>query len=243
MGYTSLTDRSNPTPVASREDRQPIRILHVVGSMTAGGVETWLMNVLRGIDRDLFQLDFLVHTNQPCFYDQEIRALGSKIIPCLNPSNPWQYSRNLSKILQQAGPYDVVHSHVHYFSGLVMRIAAKAGVPIRIAHSQNDTSTAEAAAGLARSGYLTLMNRWIDKYSTVGLACSELAAKDLFGSNWSQDDRYQVLLPGLDLTPFAQTVDRIALRSELGIGQDTLVIGHVGRFEHQKNQVLPNLLC
>jgi hypothetical protein len=38
-----------------------IRVLHVLGGMNRGGIETWLMNILRSIDRDRIQMDFLVH--------------------------------------------------------------------------------------------------------------------------------------------------------------------------------------
>ena len=63
---------------ATSQNIKPIRILHVVGGMNRGGVETWLMHVLRLIDRDRFRMDFLVHTELPCAYDDEIRSLGSK---------------------------------------------------------------------------------------------------------------------------------------------------------------------
>lgn len=65
----------------------PIRILHVIGGMVRGGIETWLMHILRHLDRDRFQMDFLVHTTDPCAYDDEIRRLGSQIIPC--PLQRW----------------------------------------------------------------------------------------------------------------------------------------------------------
>ena len=106
-----------------------IRILHVVGGMERAGVETWLMNVLRHIDRERFSMDFLVHTTHTCSFDDEIRSLGSKLIPCLHPSRPWLYAQNLMHTLDKEGPYDVIHSHVHLFSGFVMRLAKRAGVP------------------------------------------------------------------------------------------------------------------
>ncbi len=43
-----------------------VRVLQVLGGMNRGGIETWLMHVLRHIDRDRFQIDFLVHTTQSC---------------------------------------------------------------------------------------------------------------------------------------------------------------------------------
>ena len=115
------------------------------------------MHALRNIDRTRFQMDFLVHTTQPCAYDEEIRGLGSRIIPCMRPRRPLAYARDLTRILSEFGPYDVVHSHVHHFSGYVLRLAAKLGVRIRIAHSHSDTSVSDASAGFARRWYLNLM--------------------------------------------------------------------------------------
>ena len=54
-----------------------MRILHVLGKLDRGGVETWLVQVLRHIDRKKYQMDFLVHTTDPGAYDEEVRALGS----------------------------------------------------------------------------------------------------------------------------------------------------------------------
>jgi len=213
----------------------PIRILHVLGGMVRGGVETWLMHVLRHIDRERFRMDFLVHTTQPCAYDDEIRALGSQIIPCLDPPRPWMYAHNFKRALREHGPYDVVHSHVHHYSGYVLRLAQQAGVPVRMAHSHNDTSPVEANAGLMRRGYLTLMKRWITQHATVGLAASPLAAADLFGPVREADPRWQILHYGIDLTLFQGHIDPVAARAELNIPAEAFVMGHVGRFTEQKN--------
>lgn len=216
---------------------QTIRILHAVGGMNRAGTETWLMHILRNIDRDRFQMDFLVHTDQPCAYDEEIRALGCKIIPCLDRSKPWLYSRNLKRILREYGPYDIIHSHVHHFSGYILWLAKQAGIPIRIAHSHNDTSEVDARASFLRQLYTTLMKAFIQSSATAGLAASRVSAVALFGDDWESNPRWQVLYCGIDLTPFKTPVDGLALRRELGIPEDAFVIGHVGRFEEQKNHL------
>ncbi len=218
-------------------DKPSIRILHVVGGMNRAGTETWLMHILRNIDRDRFQMDFLVHTDQPCAYDEEIRTLGSKIIPCLDRSKPWLYSRNLKRILREYGPYDIIHSHVHHFSGYILWLAKQVGVPIRIAHSHNDTSEVDARASFSRQLYTTLMKGFIQGSATAGLAASRVSAVALFGDDWENNPRWQVLYCGIDLTPFKTPVDGLALRRELGIPEDAFVIGHVGRFEEQKNHL------
>lgn len=212
-----------------------IRILHVVGQMNRAGAETWLMHVLRQIDRDRFQMDFLVHTTQPCAYNDEIRAFGSKIIPCLDSSKPWLYAHNFKKILREYGPYDIVHSHIHHYSGYVLRLAQQAGVPVRIAHSHIDTSPAEAKAGWHRRLYIALTKWWIARYATHGLACSCFAAANLFGLAWETDPRWQILYYGLDLTRFREIVNSVAVRAEFSIPADAFAIGHIGRFQEQKN--------
>lgn len=217
------------------QQQRPIRILHVLGGMNRGGIETWLMHVLRQIDRDRFRMDFLVHTTEPCAYDDEIRALGSRIIPCLHYANPLQYAANFKRILQEYGPYDIVHSHAHHFSGYVLRLAKQAGVPIRIAHSHLDSIPLEGNPSWQRRLYLALSKSWINRYATLGLGCSELAAADLFGPTWCTNPDRQVLYYGIDLSPFRGPVDSATLRAELGIPADAFVVGHVGRFDVQKN--------
>lgn len=212
----------------------PMRILHVVGGMNRGGVETWLMHVLRNIDRERFRMDFLVHTSERCSYDDEISRLGSRIIPCLHPHRPWLYAKNFKRIMTEHGPYDVVHSHVHHFSGYVLRLAHRAHVPVNIAHSHNDTSNKQVKADFLRRMYLTLMRRWIWRYATMGLAVSRKAAVAFFGSAWQKNPRFRLLFCGIDLAPFLE-VDRVTIRRELGIPEGTFVLGHVGRFEEQKN--------
>ncbi len=213
----------------------PIRVLHVVGGMNRAGTETWLMHLLRNIDRKQYHMDFLVHAAQPSEYGAEIEALGSRVIPCLHLSRPWRYARNFMRILKEHGPYDVVHSHVHNFSGLPLYMARRAGVPVRIAHSHNDTTRMEGGAGPARQGYLRLMKHLIRTNATAGLAASRKAAAALYGPDWENDPRWRLLYCGIDLKPFRQETDPTRVRAELGIPSDAWVIGHVGRFQEQKN--------
>ena len=208
------------------------RILHVLGSMNPGGVETWLLHVLEHIERDRFQFDFCVCGTQVGLYEPEVERLGGRILRCPKGANPWSFRRRFRRILSE-GNYDVVHSHVHSFSGALLRWAKAEGVPIRIAHSHNTHDGRSDSR--ARRCYRKLMKFWINRYSTYGLAASKPAAMELFGENWQTDDRFQILHYGLDLHPFQKSVDRVAVRAEFGIPPDVRVIGHVGRFDEQKN--------
>jgi len=215
--------------------RQPLRVLHVVGAMNRGGVETWLMNVLRRIDRRDFHLDFLVSTDRTAVYDEEVRSMGCQIIPCLHHDRPWIYARNFSRALRRHGPYDIVHSHVERYSGFVLLLSHRAGVPVRIAHSHSSRLLIQPEASLARRAYLGLMSRWIGRHATLGLALTDQAAASLYGMNWRKDPRWRVLLCGIDTARFQIAVNAAAVRQSLGLPPGTLNIMHTGTFVEVKN--------
>ena len=215
--------------------RNRLRILHVVGGMDPGGLETWLMHVLRNLDRDRFEFAFLDHSRRPRAYNEEILSLGSQVLHCPFTRSPLAYRNCFRETLAKQGPFDVVHSHVHHFSGFVLKLAHAAGVGARIAHSHNDTSSVQAQSPLPRKVYYALMKRWIANHATSGLGCTGEAATALFGRSWRSDPRWKILHYGLDLRPFASVSDGADVRRAFGWPDDAYVVGHVGRFMPQKN--------
>lgn len=215
------------------------RVLHVVRSMVNAGVETWLMNVLRRIDAQRVSMDFLVHTDQRCAYDAEIEERGCRILRCCVPSGSPAYALRIHELITANGPYDAVHSHVHTFSGYLLRLARLAGVPARIAHSHTDTSRIDERSGWIRRGYLRLMKSWIRADATAMVAASTPAGECLFGRDWMQDARSRILHCGIDLKAFplggARDAARARARAAWKVSPGAFVIGHVGRFDPPKN--------
>lgn len=212
---------------------KPIKILHVVGGMNRGGVETWLLNVLRQIDRKRFQMDFLVHTEQPCAYDEEIRSLGSKIIPCPYPSRLWTYRKNFSRIWHELGPYDIIHSHVYLFSGFVLYLATRLGVKYRIAHIYPLKD--QRPQTVARKIFQHLSLRLISSYADFLLTISQHTHDLLKATPNFQHKPSAVIYCGIDISKFQKTVDRERIRKELGLPIDKPIIIYVARFEAHKN--------
>lgn len=210
-----------------------VRVLQFLGTMDYGGVESWLMEVLRHIDRAKFQIDFCFTRPEPGAFAPEIEALGSRMVPCrLEKSNLLHFTRGFRSLLRE-GRYDIVHSHVHHFSGFILRLAQRMGVPGRVAHCHS-TSDGNPPS-VPRLLYWALMKRWVRKHATLGLATSQAAAAALFGRDWQHDPRFRVLYCGIDLVPFRQKVSREEVRRELGIPFDAPVVGHVGHFVRVKN--------
>ena len=213
----------------------PLRVLHVVGQMNRGGVETWLVQLLRVADPRELRMDFLVSFAAPGAYDEEIARLGGAVVPCERPAAPARYARTLRRVLRERGPYHVVHAHLHHFSGLPLALAARAGVPVRVAHSHLDTRQLDATAALPRRAYLSLMNGALRRWATHGLAASDVAAEALFGPRWREDPRFSIVRCGLDFSPFRAHLEPRHVRASLGVAPDALLVGHVGRFDPQKN--------
>ena len=215
----------------------PIRVLHIVGAMNQGGVESWLMALLRHADRREIAMDFLVHTAEPAAHDSEIAALGGAVIACPSVRRP-AYIREFNGALGRNEPYDVLHSHVHWFSGLTTTLARRRGVRLRIAHSHSNSSLRESGAGPLRAVYRTLMRRGMSSSATHLLAASGPAACALYGPDWSESPRARVVYCGVDFAPFAianAAADRESVRQEFGIGPGEIVMGHVGNFHAPKN--------
>lgn len=76
----------------------PIRVLHAVSKMDRGGIETFVMNIYRAIDRSKVQFDFLDHTKEKGAFDDEILSLGGRIYKLKKLSGKYflQYGRDLA---------------------------------------------------------------------------------------------------------------------------------------------------
>src|SRR5438067_4158139 len=211
--------------------RRRRKILHVVASMGRGGVETWLMHVMRNINRNEFELHFLVHTNSEAAYDREICSLGGRVHHCVNPKNLFRYASRFRSIIDEYGPFDAIHSHVYLYSGFVARLAQKAGIPIRIAHSH--TATKAPKWMLPRRLYEEIMKAWIRRYATHWIGVSEKALEALFGSLPAEPST--LLYCGLDFKGFLHATPKAEMKQRLGIAAARKVIGQVGRFVPVKN--------
>jgi glycosyltransferase involved in cell wall biosynthesis len=244
MRATKSRSLAKPNTTLSR----PIRVLEVVFLMGRGGIESYLRNIIRHVDRQKFQVDLLVHIVEDADhpYIQELKSLGCRIIVCPDPRQclftPWLYIRKFKHLLREYGPYDIIHSHAAPIDGAVLNLAQAADVPIRIVTCHNPPPVKQLhdhKSGLEsflRRFYHTLSNLWIKQYATLGLGVSKSSTAYMFGSKWHQDARWQVLCCGIDLKPFYNNVvDANALRAALGIPKDAFVVGNVGRFNRQKN--------
>ena len=208
-----------------------IRVLQVVTVMNRGGLETMLMNYYRKMDRNKVQFDFMVHREDKGHYDEEILSLGGRIfrMPQIRPGNYRVYFNKLDQFFSDHKEYKVVHSHINENSSFVLRAAKKAGVPCRIAHSHLSD------LGIDLKLPFRLYARSVMKdHPTKYFACSKNAGKWLFRN--TNTEEIKVLNNAVNVEEFLFNREtRQKVRQELGVRRNQLVIGHIGRFNKQKN--------
>lgn len=205
---------------------EPIRVLHIVTYMGRGGLETMIMNYYRHIDRSKVQFDFLTHRDEKWDYDDEIESLGGRIyhLPRLNPFSP-KYLKSLDDFFRDHKEYDIVHCHQDCLSGIVLKYAKKNGVPFTIAHSHNANQDKNLK-------YLIKLaaKRNITKYADCLFACGKEAGRWMFNT-----DDFTILNNAIDTESYIYNEEKsLNMRNKLGI-ENKFVVGHVGRFRHQKN--------
>lgn len=215
-----------------------IRVLHVVTFLGRGGLEVWLTNLLKIADKERYYFDVVVQVENEGLFDQQIRDLGFKVIPCLGKGNPLKFSANFYKILREYGPYDVVHSHIHHFSAFPLLVAKLSGVKACIAHSHSNPYENRKSLSRIKRIYLALTEFTLNRVADFGLGVSSLTMTDLYGDNWQTRSDRQVLHCGIDLAPFEKTTDRTQMCQALGIAPDKKIVGHIGRFIDSKNHAL-----
>ena len=66
---------------------EPIRVLQWGMTDGLGGLETFMMNVYRYIDRNKVQFDFLLsHDASPLVFEHEIKQLGGRVFRVMYPA-------------------------------------------------------------------------------------------------------------------------------------------------------------
>ena len=210
--------------------RQPIRVLNMFTIMDRGGAETMVMNYYRHIDRTKVQFDFLVHREQRGAYDDEIERMGGRIYRMcpVYPQNFSRYKRDLRTFFRAHPEYKIIHSHMSELGYFAFREAERQGVPVRICHAHNAPHGFDAKMIIR-----TYFKKRMMPYLTHLFMCGEESGKWLYGEK--NKSRFIMLNNAIDAAVYSFNASkREEMRRQLDL-TDELVVGHVGRFNPQKN--------
>ncbi len=206
------------------------RLLCIISCMNTGGAETYLMKIYRCLDKTKYQMDFCVVSKEN-FYEKEIESMGGKIfyIP-LKSKSPIKSFNAIKRIVQENGYKYVIRVNEHSLSTIDLLAAKMGGAKVLSMRSSN------ASSGSKISIFLHKLFIFLPKIiPNVKMAPSKLAAEYTFGKKCIENQKAILVNNGLDINQFTFSKDkREKIRRELDI-EDKIVIGHIGRFNTQKN--------
>lgn len=209
-----------------------IRILHVIGSMNCGGAENLIMNLLRNKNNDNIVFDFLVHTNDKGFFDDEIISNGGRIytINRFCGFNIISYYSQAKKFFQTHKEYRIVHGHIGSSAALYLHAAKECGC-FTIAHSHSAGNGISSIHDLLYY-CLSYPTRYIADYL---FGCSTEAGINRYGNMAKNSKIYSNFHNAINTKRFEynEGVRRI-IRKQLNI-DDCFVVGTVGRITEAKN--------
>lgn len=212
-----------------------IRVLHVVPNLSLNdGIMSVIMNYYRSFNRSSVQFDFLYLEETEITHKDEILEMGGRVFFFPLSSFPVSAPSQLCRFFQtHTQEWAIVHCHPIWAS-IVFALAAKeGGIKHLIAHSHL-TVFSEKKLSSVRNRFLSNFIRF---FATDFAACSAEAAK-LFGKINDTPGKVRIITNAIDWRRYAfSPEDRLKVRLELGIGQNELLWGNVGRLSVQKNQL------
>lgn len=207
------------------------RVLFIMGNMGLGGAETHIMKVYRVINKDQYQFDFILNVPQKCYYEEEINALGGVVYRVTPKSKSIFNNFKEIKNIVQDNNYKIVFKCGEQAMSWTEMLAAKiGGAEKRIMRSTNSKGSSSMLNNLMH--FISRVPLRI--FTTTKVAPSLLAGEWLFGKKGSKD--LVLIKNGIDIRQYAYSNEsNFSARAKLNIPMNGTVVGHVGRFNEQKN--------
>ena len=220
-----------------------MKVLQVCYSLKAAGIETFVTNVQREINNEIVENHFAIYkaTQEGLFYKDIVEQSGGIIEDDSAGTVGNFLLRHIRQRLNfyatlKKGNYDIVHVHASSgLQGIEVLLARMAGVRKIAVHSHSSRMGRATKFNWLKKIIHLIGLRIIDRFADAKLACSAEAGAWMFPYAKSEDVVF--IHNGVACAQFAFDEEkRNQIRSELGIGKEQRVFGHVGSFTEAKNQ-------
>ena len=210
----------------------PARVLWVIKGLGPGGAERLLCAAARAHDHERFHIECAYVLPWKDHLAEELERAGVQTHCLSRKRTDWRWPLRLVELVRD-GEWDIVHVHSP-LPGSVARLAArtmpKADRPRLVSTEHNRWAT--------HRGPTRWLNRFTSRWDDVSFAVTDEVRDSMTGA---VAERAETLQHGIDVEATAKAVaDRDAVRGELGIGLDEIVVGTAANFRPQKDY--PNLL-
>lgn len=200
-----------------------IKIAMVTTNLDLNGISSVIINYCKHINLNKFSITIFAGEPANEYYQKEFNKLKIKtvILPPRKP-NTFKYYLALLKNLFKKN-YDILHVHGNSsVMSIDLLVGYIAGIKVRIGHCHNSNGTSSKVHKLL----MPLFN----KLCTKRFACGVGPGEWMFAKK-----NYGILPNGIDISNFEFNLKiRNLQRKKLNL-ENFFVIGHVGRFNNQKN--------
>lgn len=213
----------------------PKRVLQAFISNDRGGLTGYICQNYRWIDKTKIQFDFLTY-DEKIDFQSEFEKYGANFFTIPRPKHLFSFIKAFKNIIK-CNQYEIIHFNLSYANIIPVLVAYACGVKTIIIHSHSTAIDSEKVGIRFLKNIVHKIGRKILKYvCTDFLACSKKAGQWMYTSEVLESGKFHIAKNAIDIEKYRlNRAKRAALRDELGIGNDTFVIGHVGRFTFQKN--------
>ena len=210
------------------------KVLVIIGSLKIGGQEKVGKEIGLHIDRDKYEIHYLVFDENKEAYEVELNKAGIQVFHFPEPSRGYiQYLKKLAELMKK-NSYDIVHAHTMFNCGWAMLLAWYMKVPCRISHSHS-IKMADHHYSILAKVYQFVMQKLIHIFGPEFIGCGKAAGDWLFGKKFFEKHG-KVIYNGIDTQQFRFSFGtRDEMRKQLNL-EKQFVIGHVGHFMKVKNQ-------
>lgn len=215
------------------------KVLVIGMSSNLGGVENFIINYFRNIDRSKIHMDFLLYEKH-CVYEEEIKREGSVIYTLEEPRYKHcllfsKHRKKLFKVL--AKKYDYIwQNDCSLANAYDLEIARRCGFENRIFHSHNSKGMRKDAKKYFYQIIHHINKKHIRKWASLYWACSDEAARFCFDKDIILEGKYQIIPNAIEMDRFYFNKKiRDKYRTQMNL-KDEIVLGCVGRLHFQKNQ-------
>lgn len=218
-----------------------IKVLHPITRLIVGGAQENTLFTAAMLDKTRFHAEIISgpQTGSEGSLIEEVYrhnvplTILPELVRQISPMNDLVALFKLVKFMR-ARDFTIVHTHSSK-AGILGRLAAQlAGIPITI-HTVHGWSFHTYMSPFMRSIYIFL-ERWMASFTDALITVASPDINKGLHVGIGKPDQYYLIRSAIPLEEFDVTQpDRAAVRSELHIPLDAIVIGNIGRFSSQKN--------
>ena len=196
-----------------------------------GGGETFMRNLAADLPKDEFQVSVLSIDSPPQSVRKEFDAQGIRLFEPQHHPFLRKKETDVCAVAEAVGPIDIIHCNGTLDTWRWLKGAKDIEVPVRIFHGHNPV---QKFGGFLRKLYIRhYMIPLLSRHATHCVFCSQYVKDQWTRLAPHSTTPCDVKHCGIDFSPFGNAPR--PLHASLGIPEDAIVFGHVGRFTRQKN--------